>query len=118
MHKLGDPKQDKKYQILEELELWLFGDSYLWKEGTDKQKRKATKPVKSWQPPDLSNPSRMIETLLTGQEEETDRIGLCGLCEIKLRTITFSHSKRSCELAMLIIWRMLNEPSFKYIHDA
>jgi hypothetical protein len=70
VQKLGDPKQDKKYQILEELELWLFGDSYLWKEGTEKQKRKAPKPVKNWQQPELTNPSRMIETLLVGEDDD------------------------------------------------
>ena len=52
--------------------------------------------------------------MLLGEDNIQLTNGLTGLCEIKLGTFSFAKSKRSSEMAMIIIWRMLFENDFKY----
>ena len=114
MRQLNDPNQKAKYNILQKLELWIFGDSAEDKYGMGHKKE--TK--KSNHTPPKLDESR-LEILLLGSESHSGAEGgLCALCEVKLKFFTFSKSKRSSELALIIIWRLIYENNFKYRKDA
>ena len=57
----------------------------------------------------------MLEELLKGTGQNNHVNGLCGLCSVKLGTFDFfAYSKRSSEMSLIIINRMIFEPQFQY----
>ena len=52
-------------------------------------------------------------------DDGVERIGLCQLCEINLQKLfTMDKSKRSSEIALIIIHKMLTDPNYMYRADA
>ena len=108
--KLLDPSQDHKYVILEEIEKLIFGE---------KKKKKEI--------PYMYMSDDQIEFLLLGSESpsfddlsaaikaapDEDLRGLVQICEVKVGVFTWRKSKRSSELALKIIHRMITDGDYK-----
>lgn len=114
--KLLDPGQDHKYVILEEIEKIIFGEP---------EKKKSTK--KGNEATYLYMSDDQIEFLLLGSQSpsfedlqsvikasnDDDLRGLVQVCEVKVGTFTWRKSKRSSEMALKIIHRMITDPDYK-----
>ena len=48
------------------------------------------------------------------EEDEAEVIGLCQMCEINLPFLSVDKSKRSSEIALIIIHRMLTGVAYKF----
>ena len=106
------PDQGHKYVVLEEIEKAIFGDPG----GV------FTKAL-----PALYMSDDQIEFLMFGSEapsfedlkeamkteEDEVIVGLMNLCELNLGYFNFRKTKRSSEMALKMIWRMLSDPDYK-----
>ena len=105
-------EQEGKYKILYQLYNFIFGEEF---EGGSRSRR--------GRQPYLTFEQR--EFLLIGGDapglEEDGKvliIGLCQLCEINLNFFDTRKSKRSCELALIIIHKMLTDQNYSYLKEA
>ena len=113
--KLSNPKQKGKYTILTELYKFLFGIEMA---GSNEHFLMPLDRLSSNRPRQPKLDHEQIRFLLIGGEPPVDDpesqpsttyiIGLCQLCEIKLGIFDIrKHSKRSSEIALFIIHKML-----------
>ena len=121
---LSSNKQKDKHKLLEEMYTYLFG---IRVEGNSEHY------LMPLERPSKSRPSQpkldhdQIRFLLIGGEppiedpayRAVDLIGLCQLCQINLGMFMIGkHSKRSSEIALMIIQKMLLDPCYDHREEA
>ena len=122
--KLSNNKQTDKHKLLEEMYKYLFGIEL---QGDSSNYLTPLERPSKMRPPQPKLDHDQIKFLLIGGEppveedsfKALDFVGLCQLCQINLGMFMIGkHSKRSSEIALLIIHKMLLDPCYDHREEA